>query len=1352
MTARTSWSVRADEPPRRDTEPAPSHRPLFADLLHSRFDEAGRLVRATGDSRSRVAERLGRDLPEVDADELEQAVARLSQQIEAAARADTAPQAGPRAGRRDAYAAEHREPAVLDVLDRLEARLEALSKRASRGSPDGHAPSARPSRAAPAEPAGAFKAEPTPPHDRRGRDRRMADDEAGGHRSPSQESRSSPFDEALDSLARQVESLDRNDRSLARAMESLHGQLDEIREGLSVRQTAGGEELALIAERLDALGERLAGAELGPAALEAVERSFEHLLERIDRLERHSERAAAPAELGERLERLRRHVQSLPGREALTALEDRILELAERVDAAAQRGGGEAVERLEGQLEEMAGLLAGLKQAEQARTRDIEKRLSELLRRLEAAPRGGQVDLAAIEARLDEVLARIDGAPAPQFAEAVASLEARLDALGRALEERPAVDLDPLTRQLKQLQSHLDKVSRAVVHAGERQSPDIEPLHRRLEEIQRRLDAAPPAAADGDVAERLRGIEERLVSLGEPAAPDLEPMREQLAFLAERLGGLSPADQPDAKRMTALMERLEDLCAAIGGGDCLSGIGEAIGKISSSIEAMSDAPALEDIAELRTEIALLRREMKSLPGGGAAAGEELAPLLKDLADRLDRQPAGALTLADLEAQVDRIVGMMEEPAPERRHLGPIEESLRRIEEQLDSSAHAALASAISRPDDWADGDADGFTRLVSALSADLGALKETATSSQRDMRDTLQDVHETLASVARRIAALESQEARGAPARREAIADRPPQRQPPVEAAPHARPAPIPEIALGGPGAPRPAAAAAREPVLPSAPEPSPEPTAASSSLLGRLTSGQLLKRATGGRTESFSPAQEEADDGPDLPLEPGSEEPMSSTLENAPSSDTAHFAGIDRRKNRIPGRAGAINRRSADGGYVADDFLSAARRAAQAAAIEATEAERMVETDQQVSALQRLSGAMRARRRLLVAGALAIAVAFAALQFHKLRGGEATQMAQGPVAESVQADRAAAPPQAPSGEPSRPDSAVAFGEPLTIPGSELQRRADALPTPAEESAAAAAAAQPEPAAASEFWPPESIGPEALRQASAAGDPAAQFEVAARYAEGRGVTQDLEQAAEWYRRAAEGGLAPAQYRLGSIYEKGIGVPKDAAAAMEWYRRAAEAGNAKAMHNLAVLYAEGIGGGSDLERAAEWFRRAAEHGVRDSQFNIGVLHARGLGVPQDMIEAYKWFSVAAQSGDSQAAERRNVLASSMPEQDLTRARAAAAAFRPLILDPAANVVEQPEGGWGDPPSINISLGSTDLVRQVQDLLAARGFDVGPADGRFGPRTRSALAAFQEELGLPATGEIDAGVVVALQQAN
>jgi localization factor PodJL len=1339
MTARTSWRARAEQPPHRDIEPVPgaSHRPLFEDLLDSRFDETGRLVRRSGETRSRVAERLGRDLPDVGAGELEEAVEHLSRQVAAAAEARAAGQANTpphepghsrdewnSTDRRSRPApgpqtAEPEPPAIVDVLSRLEARLEALSERAGRrraGDADRETSNAALPDRAPDRPLPERRAAP----EGAGRDRRQPRGETHLRHPPAGEPGIGAVQEALDGLAQKIEALHRNDRSLSRAMEAIHGQLGDI-------------------------GERLGRAEFGPAALSAVERSFEHILERMGQLERAPERAAAPAELTERLERLRRHVQALPGREALAALEDRILELAERLDAAVERGaGGRAIERLEAQLDDIAGALTALKQTEQTRARDIETRLSELMRRVETAPRGAPADMTAIEARLEDILARLDGVPAPQFAEAVGSLEARLDGLARALDERPQLDLDSLTRQLKELQGRLDKVSRAVSQGG---GPgfDAEPLHRRLEEIQQRLEAGP---GDGELTERLRAIEERLAGLSQPTEPDLDAVRAQLAALAGRLDGTGAAERPDADRMTALMERLEALLQTIGGEDRLAGIGETIGKISAALDAMSDAPALEDIAELRTEIALLRREMKSLPGGGAAAGEELAPLLKDLARRLDRQPAEPpLTVADLESQIDRIVRMMEEPAPERLSLGPIEDSLRRIEEQLESGARTALPSALAQMPDMADSEADSFTRLVSALSADLGALKDAATSSQRNMRETLASVHDALDGVARRIAALESPEPGGSAPRPLAAPAAPLRQAPPSKAGQQARPAPIPEIALGSAAPQRPPAAPIRQ-------ERTAEdagPAAASpQGLLGRLTSGQLLKRATGGRTESFSPAAEEADEGLDLPLEPGTEEPMSSTLENAPSSDTARFAGAERRRNRVPGRAGAINRRDPDGGYVADDFLSAARRAAQAAAIEAAEAERTLDTDEQVGVLARLIAAMTARRRILLAGALAIAVAFAAWQYLDLRAGGGSRIAQAPVTETGRADepaQSAGPAEAQPAEPSRPDSTLAFGEPLALPG-ELQRRqelegADLSPDRAPERPPAAAPAPDD-------RPPESIGPEALRRAAAEGDPAAQFEVAARFAEGRGVTQDLDKAAEWYRRAAEGGLAPAQYRLGSIHEKGIGVPRDPAAAMEWYRRAAEAGNAKAMHNLAVLYAEGIGGGSDLERAAEWFRRAAERGVRDSQFNIGVLHARGLGVPQDLIEAYKWFAVASQSGDAQAEERRRVLAQSLSEADLAKARAAASAFRPLMLEPAANVVEQPEGGWGDPPAPGISLGGPDLVRQVQDLLAARGYDVGTPDGRFGPRTRSAVAAFQEEMGLPATGEIDAGVVIALQQ--
>ena len=139
--------------------------------------------------------------------------------------------------------------------------------------------------------------------------------------------------------------------------------------------------------------------------------------------------------------------------------------------------------------------------------------------------------------------------------------------------------------------------------------------------------------------------------------------------------------------------------------------------------------------------------------------------------------------------------------------------------------------------------------------------------------------------------------------------------------------------------------------------------------------------------------------------------------------------------------------------------------------------------------------------------------------------------------------------------------------------------------------------------------------PRGLRDAAAAGDPAAQFEIGSRLADGRNMPRDPHAAAQWFERAAAQGLAPAQYRLGSLYEKGVGVFRDAALARAWYTKAADAGHARAMHNLAVLIAEGPGVKPDYSEAADWFRKAAQLGVKDSQYNLAILYARGLGLAE-----------------------------------------------------------------------------------------------------------------------------------------
>jgi localization factor PodJL len=201
-----------------------------------------------------------------------------------------------------------------------------------------------------------------------------------------------------------------------------------------------------------------------------------------------------------------------------------------------------------------------------------------------------------------------------------------------------------------------------------------------------------------------------------------------------------------------------------------------------------------------------------------------------------------------------------------------------------------------------------------------------------------------------------------------------------------------------------------------------------------------------------------------------------------------------------------------------------------------------------------------------------------------------------------------------------------------------------------------------------------------LRDATAAGQPNAQYEVAMRLFEGRGLPKDPPAAARWFERAASLGLAPAQYRLGSMYEKGIGVTRDPAAAKRWYLKAAEAGNARAAHNLAVMSAEPGEGPPNYPDAATWFRKAAELGVRDSQYNLAILYARGLGVEKDLGQSWLWFGLAAQQGDADAATKRDEIARQMDPASLASAVEALVKFKAVKPDPLANEVAAPPGGW------------------------------------------------------------------------
>ncbi len=345
---------------------------------------------------------------------------------------------------------------------------------------------------------------------------------------------------------------------------------------------------------------------------------------------------------------------------------------------------------------------------------------------------------------------------------------------------------------------------------------------------------------------------------------------------------------------------------------------------------------------------------------------------------------------------------------------------------------------------------------------------------------------------------------------------------------------------------------------------------------------------------------------------------------------------------------------------------------------------------------------------------------------------GQATNVGQPPAAlvppAPVPSPLAFAPPDATAANFAQAFAAAGVGEPA--------------------SPAATRAFAPLGEAAAVPMPDEEVGPLRLRVAAAGGDPGALFEVASRYAEGRGVDADSREAAVWYERAAERGLAVAQFRVAAFYERGQGVTADRAKALSWYERAAEQGHVQAMHNLAVLYSEGVGGTPDYAAATRWFALAAEHGVRDSQYNLGVISARGIGSAQDLEASYRWFALAAAQGDADAAARRDDVGGALSAERLALARAAVAAFAPKPADEAANTVRVPDGGWDGADSRVTEADRLELVKRIQSLLAENGFDPGPADGFVGPKTREAARAFQAARGLTVDGSLDGVLLAAL----
>jgi localization factor PodJL len=442
-----------------------------------------------------------------------------------------------------------------------------------------------------------------------------------------------------------------------------------------------------------------------------------------------------------------------------------------------------------------------------------------------------------------------------------------------------------------------------------------------------------------------------------------------------------------------------------------------------------------------------------------------------------------------------------------------------------------------------------------------------------------------------------------------------------------------------------------------------------------------------------------ESDLPPDHPLEPGTR-PSGRT-----SSPSERIAASEDAISEIPGAKPEP--------ATASSFIAAARRAAQAAAAappngKAAKPAKPPRAAPKAAAApgDKQPSTITSKIRSLLVGASVVVIVLGTFKMAMslLDSGSAPQM------PPIENSSPAAPSRSPADSDAKPDHQAPAMPSMTAPTPIGRQSYNNLPSDNFGGASVAIPptgspissgditgaipVAPFPSAGARLTPvqippterlPDAIGGPRLRAAALKGDPTAAYEIGVRFAEGKGVTANLDEAAKWYDRAARAGVVPAVFRLGTFYEKGLSVKKDIDIARRYYLQAAERGNAKAMHNLAVLDADGAGKGADYKSAAQWFRKAADRGVADSQFNLGILYARGIGVEQNLAESFKWFSLAAAQGDADSAHKRDDIAKRLDAQSLAAAKLAIQTFTAEPQPDDAINVATPAGGWDSAPA-------------------------------------------------------------------
>ncbi|WP_153771044.1 peptidoglycan-binding protein [Labrenzia sp. CE80] len=986
--------------------------------------------------------------------------------------------------------------------------------------------------------------------------------------------------------------------------------------------------------------------------------------------------------------------------------------------------------------------------------------------------------LRGVTARLNEIE---DSFAALPRGEHMLVLEDRVSSIAERVEEllhrNSHEEIEPLRLELREVRNFVEQIDigglvesiddRMRFVAG--RLDELEILAREQRGLDTRLSAMEDRLPDADTLNRLQGRLEDIVGM----MSDERAMGEApkaFAALEERLATISgkiDTIEKTASRPTAAMDAAALAAADPAGIEALGELQMRISDLAEQLDKPRDNVTTSDLDALRQEIGDMRKAVAS-----PASTDALEQRISDLADAVARGSEGLdeQRLEQLGSKVAALAEQLETSGDRDEDMKRVTTALARIEDGLKTTREEVVAIARDAAKEAVSANpsarAPEYDKAIEGLQGDLRRLLDAADGSEERTRNTFNGVQSVLGSLTDRLERLERMDhpAPTSPASATAGGDagflgrglnklRQPEPQE-ERSSERVRDRKADFIAA----ARRAAQAASQEAAMIEAAAGSSDPKDDKAEDRNAARTGWLrnvLKRNS--KKSEDAVAEELVLDTPAFELDPAEENRVLPGDRPAPEDTPA--AGGGRRRALLFAAAAVVLMigtlqvfkmvtTSGDGSSEADKVAVTTQEPAVPQVAKTEEpAEAIPNTEE--AAPVRAAGAVKSppdsgSGKAESAAAPKVAPPAEPVQL-------APQLASAPATQPVKPASQQAPTPAAPG-PETPDT-LAFAPPSGVGGS------FGAEVPPLENEISPAGQDVVPASLVAKLPPEAVGPMALRSAAASGNAAAAFLVGVKYTEGKSVPADLAEAAKWYQKAADLGLAPAEYRLASLYEKGRGVEKDLEKARQLYTKAAEAGNAKAMHNLAVLYAEGADSAPDFAKAGKWFESAANYGVKDSLFNLGILYARGLGVEKDLVASYKWFAIAADQGDRDAAKKRDDVANMMDQETLAAARLAVETFKLKTPDPVANkVITNPEWAAAGDLSTNasISLGNVvdyeGMVREAQTRLNQLGFETGTPDGQMGPRTRSAIRAFQRSLGKVETGEVDADLIKELESQS